>query len=60
MEAVTVGPIHFFPEPRGAHVRVTVRGDGTTGSRPLLGYVTMSPDEWEAFAVSAESTTWPP
>lgn len=44
-----LGGLRFYPELRGPHVYVTVRGCGAEGSRPLLGTLVLSSAEWRSF-----------
>jgi hypothetical protein len=50
VEACALGLLTFVGTFRdgGAHVDVTVRGQGAAGSRPLCGTLTVSADEWKS------------
>ncbi len=54
MKEIKLGHVYFVGVPSGAHVHVTTLGEGARGHRPLLGHITMTPDEWASLVDMAE------
>jgi hypothetical protein len=55
MPEITLGNLGFIGKIEGGHIRVSVRGPGAPGDRPLLGELRMDVGDWAALRSVADT-----